>query len=246
MKQLARTARKTIIAELTAGEASYLQERPVIDLRLRNLNDLLLVLNPAKLKALAGTRTRCGGAPRAAKPPAPSPKSPPKTSSKKASPTVSARAPHKASPTASARAPHKAPPTGLSRRSAKIAKKTPPPKRLTHAQAARRKTVVLDILRAAGRPLTGNEIIAEARKQGVTFAGSQGPLTACQQAIGQWKEIVRPSKGLYTIPGPAITEADLTGAEREIVAADPKVLTAEARKRRLDLLKQLGRKLDDA
>jgi len=234
VKQLASTSRKTIIAELTRADAAFLAARPRIEIRLKALNDLLLTLNPAKLKALHGN---CYGAPpRAAKPKAPPP--PPQNKTIRSTDT-------KPRPKAPSRRSRKAPPTGSSRRSAKIPRRQPP-KRLTPAQAARRKDVVLAILRAAGRPLSGKEIIAEARKQGVTFHGSQGPLTACQQALGQWKEIVRPSKGLYTVPGPAITETDLTGAEREMVNADPNALTAEARKRRLDLLKQLGRKLDNA
>jgi len=112
-----------------------------------------------------------------------------------------------------------------------------------NSAAAIRQAVVT--LLSDGNPRSPITIFQELKEAGTQFT-AKNPLHALRQMLNKnvTNDFRRVGTGLYTAAVKHVTPGrsrnDLDAQERELVDADPGVLTAEAKARRLELLKQLG------
>ena len=97
-----------------------------------------------------------------------------------------------------------------------------------------RKQAVLEILRAAAKPLGADEILAGCQAKGIVFAGKQGAKTALQQNLGTWPEIVRPERGMYAV----------AGAKAAVQPAGTAPAPARDKAARLERLRRLGQEIE--
>jgi len=145
--------------------------------------------------------------------------------------------------------------------SAKTCKRPQKPARVGKTRSLERAPVSksgADAARAAavalledGEPRTAAQIHEALCASGFQFT-AKNPLHALRQMLGTNKHgaFRKVSKGLYTVatkppsraPEKPLTKGDLSRVDRELVDAEPTMLTQEAKERRLELLKQLAAK----
>jgi len=108
--------------------------------------------------------------------------------------------------------------------------------------------VAVEIMKANNTPLTLRAVIEKMKKQGCIFksAKPEQSLGVCLCKLQAAKMVGRIGmEGLWTVPG-CKTRDDLTTIEKELVNAEPSVLTPEAKEKRKALLIQLKEKMDKA